>query len=102
LSALFLAPLFLAIPASATAPVLVLVGLMMVSGSVSKIDFSDYSEAVPAFLCIIFMPLSYSISEGIVIGHLSYVLINLCCGRVKKISVAMCALAIFFMLKFFL
>ncbi len=102
LSALFLAPLFLAIPASATAPVLVLVGLMMVSGSVSKIDFSDYSEAVPAFLCIIFMPLSYSISEGIVIGHLSYVLINLCCGRVKKISVSMCALAIFFMLKFFL
>ena len=80
LSALFLAPLFLAIPASATAPVLVLVGLMIVSGSVSKIDFSDYSEAVPAFLCIIFMPLSYSISEGIVIGHLSYVLINLCCG----------------------
>lgn len=101
LSALFLAPLFLAIPASATAPVLVLVGLMMVSSSVPKIDFGDYSEAVPAFLCIIFMPLSYSISEGIVIGHLSYVFINLCCGRIKKVSVGMCALAAFFVLRFF-
>lgn len=70
--------------------------------SVFKIDFSDYSEAVPAFFCIIFMPLSYSISEGIVIGRLSYVFINLCCGRVKKISVCMCALAIFFILKSFL
>ncbi|MBQ9758305.1 MAG: NCS2 family permease, partial [Opitutales bacterium] len=60
-----------------------------------------YSEAVPAFLCIIFMPLSYSISEGIVIGHLSYVFINLCCGRIKKVSVGMCALAAFFILRFF-
>ena len=75
---------------------------MMVSSSVSKIDFGDYSEAVPAFLCIIFMPLSYSISEGIVIGHLSYVFINLCCGRMKKVSISMCALATFFILKFFL
>lgn len=97
--AMFFAPLFLAIPAAATAPVLVLVGLMMMS-AVLKIDFGNYAEAIPAFLCIIFMPLSYSISEGIVLGHLSYVFIHLLSGDHKKVSVGMCVLAAFFLLKF--
>ena len=75
LLALFFAPLFLAIPAAATTPVLVLVGLMMMS-SVLKINFDDYAEAIPAFICVLLMPLTYSISEGIVLGHLSYIFIN--------------------------
>ena len=99
LVALFFAPLFLAIPAAATAPVLVLVGLMMMS-SVLKVNFSNYAEAVPAFVCIIFMPLSYSISDGIVLGHLSYIFINLCTGNYKKMSIGMYILAAFFLLKF--
>lgn len=97
--ALFFAPLFLAIPAAATAPVLVLVGLMMMS-SVLKVNFSNYAEAVPAFVCIIFMPLSYSISDGIVLGHLSYIFINLCTGNYKKMTIGMYILATFFLLKF--
>lgn len=101
LLALFFAPLFLAIPAAATTPVLVLVGLMMM-GSVLKVNFADYSEAIPAFICILFMPLSYSISDGIVLGHLSYIFINLCSGNYKKVSVGMYVLAAFFLLKFLL
>ncbi|MBQ8520206.1 MAG: NCS2 family permease [Bacteroides sp.] len=101
LLALFFAPLFLAIPAAATAPVLVLVGLMMM-GSVLKVNFNDYAEAVPAFICIIFMPLAYSISDGIVLGHLSYIFINLCSGNYKKMTVGMYILAAFFLLKFIL
>ena len=100
LIALFFAPVFMAIPAAATTPVLVLVGLMMMS-SVLKIDFSDYSEAIPAFICVLLMPLTYSISDGIVLGHLSYVLINLISGKHKKLSVGMYILAAVFLLKFF-
>lgn len=99
LIAIFLAPFFLSIPSSATAPALVLVGVMMVASMV-KIDFSDYSESIPAFICVIFMPLSYSISDGIVLGHLSYVIINVCCGKFKKLSLGMYILAGFFLLKF--
>lgn len=99
--AIFLAPFFLSIPSSATAPALVLVGVMMVASMV-KIDFSDYSESIPAFICVIFMPLSYSISDGIVLGHLSYVIINVCCGKFKKLSLGMYILAGFFLLKFFI
>lgn len=99
LLALFFAPLFLAIPAAATTPVLVLVGLMMMS-SVLKIDFDDYSESIPAFICILLMPLTYSISEGIVLGHLSYVFINLLSGKFKKISIGMYILAAIFLIKF--
>lgn len=99
LCALFFAPLFLAIPASAIAPVLVLVGLMMMS-SVINVNFNDYSEAVPAFVCILFMPLSYSIAEGIVLGHLAYVLINLLSGNYKKVTLGMYVLAAFFLMKF--
>ena len=101
LIALFFAPVFMAIPAAATTPVLVLVGLMMMS-SVLKIDFSDYSEAIPAFICVLLMPLTYSISDGIVLGHLSYVLINLLSGKRKrkKLSLGMFILALVFVLKF--
>ena len=100
LVALFFAPVFLAIPPSATTPVLVLVGLMMMS-SVLKIDFKDYSEAIPAFICILLMPLTYSISDGIVLGHLSYVLINVLSGKHEKLTVGMYVLAAIFVLKFF-
>lgn len=99
LLALFFAPLFLAIPAAATTPVLVLVGLMMM-GSVQNVNFTDYSEAIPAFICILFMPLSYSISDGIVLCHLSYIFINLCSGNYRKMSIGMYILAVFFLLKF--
>ncbi|MBR2437565.1 MAG: NCS2 family permease [Bacteroidales bacterium] len=99
LIALFFAPLFLAIPAAATAPVLVLVGLMMM-GAVVKIDFNNYAESVPAFICVIMMPLTYSISDGIVLGHLSYIFINLCSGNYRKITMGMYVLAAFFLLKF--
>ena len=101
LLALFLSPLFLAIPAAATTPVLVLVGLMMM-GSVLNVNFSDYSESIPAFICILFMPLCYSISDGIVLGHLSYIFINLLSGKYKKVNIGMCILAVFFLLKFVL
>lgn len=97
--AIFFAPFFLAIPASATAPVLVLVGIMMMS-SVVKINFNDYSEAIPAFMCIICMPLCYSISDGIIMGHLAYVILNILCGKWKKVSIGMCILALFLLLKF--
>ena len=99
LLALFFAPLFLSIPASATAPVLVLVGVMMM-GSVLRIDFNDYSEAIPAFVCFLLMPLTYSISEGIVLGHLSYIFINLLSGNFKKMTVGMYILAAIFLLKY--
>jgi len=99
LLALFFAPLFLAIPAAATTPVLVLVGLMMMS-SVLKINFNDYAEAIPAFICVLLMPLTYSISEGIVLGHLSYIFINLLSGNYKKMTIGMYILAVFFLVKF--
>lgn len=99
LIALFLAPFFLAVPGAATAPVLILVGLMMIS-SVKNIDFSDYSEAIPAFLCIVFMPMTYSISDGIVLGLMSYVLVNLISGKYKKLTLGMYILAILFSFKF--
>lgn len=97
--AIFFAPFFLSIPSSATAPALVLVGVMMMA-SIAKIDFTDYSESIPAFICVIIMPLSYSISDGIVLGLLSYVIINVCCGKFKKLSSGMYILAGFFLLKF--
>lgn len=100
LLSLFFAPFFLSVPGAATAPVLILVGLMMMS-SVLKVDFTDYSEAIPAFICIIFMPLAYSISDGIVLGMISYVLINLLTGKYKKLTIGMYILAAIFVLKFF-
>lgn len=98
---LFFAPFFLSLPSAATAPVLMLVGLMMMSG-VSKIDFSNYLEAIPAFLCIIMMPLTYSISDGIIFGVLSYVLIHLGSGKFRQVRLSTYILAALFLLKFLL
>ena len=96
---LFFSPLFLAIPSSATAPVLIIVGLLMFE-SVVKIDMTDYSESIPAFLCVIMMPLSYSISNGILIGMILYVALNVICGKFKKVTPVMYILAVLFVLKF--
>ena len=98
---LFFAPFFLSLPSSATAPVLILVGLMMMSG-VSKIDFNNYLEAIPAFVCIIMMPLTYSISDGIIFGVLSYVAIHIFSGKLRQVAIGTYILAALFLLKFFL
>ena len=99
--ALFLSPLFLAIPAAATGPALVVVGVMMCS-SISKIDWNDYSEAIPAFLTMLLMPLCYSISEGIMIGVIVFVVLNGLSGhgRAKKISITMWVLAALFLIRY--
>ena len=96
---LFLSPLFLSIPAAATAPVLILVGLLMLE-PIKKIELDNFSESIPAFICIIMMPLSYSISNGILLGMISYTLINLLCGKKDKISITMYVLAVLFILKY--
>lgn len=97
--ALLFAPLFLSIPSAATCPILVLVGLFMMS-PIKEIDLDDYTESVPAFICIIMIPMAYSISDGIVLGLISYVLTNLLCGKFKKISITMYILAALFTLKY--
>ncbi len=98
---LLLSPIFLAIPSFATAPALIVVGYLMLT-SVTKIDFSDMTEAIPCLIAIIAMPFMYSISEGISMGVISYVVINLITGKAKekKISVLMYVLAILFVLKY--
>ena len=97
--ALFFSPIFLAIPGAATAPALVIVGVMMM-GPVVKIDWEDYSESIPAFLTVLLMPVAYSISAGILIGVISYVLLNACAGKFKKISPTMWVLAALFICKY--
>ncbi|MBQ8021264.1 MAG: NCS2 family permease [Bacteroidales bacterium] len=99
LLALFFSPLFLAIPSAATGPVLVIVGVMMMSPVVS-IDWNDYSEAIPALVTMLLMPLAYSISEGILLGIISYVVINLCGGKIKKLNPTICVLAVLFLCKY--
>ncbi len=101
LVALLFSPLFLAIPSAATGPVLVIVGVMMMS-PVTKIDWNDYSEAIPAFLTMLLMPLCYSISDGIMLGMISYVVLNACTGKFRKISVVLWVLAILFILRYIL
>ena len=98
---LFLSPIFLAIPSFATAPALIIVGFLMLT-SITKIDFNDYTEAIPCFIAIIAMPFMYSISEGIAMGVISYVVINLVTGKAKekKISALMYVLAVIFVLKY--
>lgn len=98
---LFLSPIFLAIPSFATAPALIVVGFLMIT-SITKIDFADYTEAIPSYICIIAMPFMYSISEGIAMGVISYVVINLATGKAKdkKISTLMYVLAVLFVLKY--
>ena len=97
--ALFFSPVFLAIPGAATAPALILVGLYML-GPIKELEFNDFSETIPAFICIIAMPLTYSIAEGITLGLLSYVIINLLAGNYKKLSIGMYILAVLFILKY--
>lgn len=99
LAAIVLSPVFCAIPGFATAPALIYVGFLMIS-SVVEIDMNDLTEAVPAYLCLIGMPLFYSISEGIALGVISYVLINLVTGKAKKITPLMYILAVLFVLKY--
>ena len=99
--AMFFSPLFLSIPSAATAPALIIVGLLMAE-QIKNVNFDDFSESIPAFVCMLMMPLTYSISNGILIGMITYVLMNIICGKFKKLSPAMYILAILFILKYIL
>lgn len=101
LLSMFLAPVFISIPAFATAPALILVGFLMF-GTISEINTEEknYTSAIPAYLCIIAMPMFYSISEGISVGIISYVLINIICGKRREIKPLMYVLAVLFVLKY--
>lgn len=99
--ALMFSPLFLAIPGAATGPVLFIVGVMMAS-PVKDIDWSDYSEAIPAFVTMLLMPLAYSISDGIMLGMITYTVLNALAGKLKKVSVMMWVLAVLFILRYVL
>jgi len=101
LLSLFLAPIFLAIPVFATAPALIMVGFLMMS-NIRRIDFNDMTEAIPAYICIIAMPFTYSISEGIAFGIISYVVLNIFSGKegCQKVSPLLCVLAVLFILKY--
>lgn len=96
LLSLFFAPLFTLIPAAATAPALVIVGLFMMS-PIKQINFEDYTESIPAFLTIIMMPFSGSIAEGIVFGMISYVVLKVVTGRYKEVSWTMAIVSILFL-----
>ena len=96
---LFFSPLFLSIPSAATAPVLILVGLLMIE-PVTKIDFVNFTESIPAFICIIMMPLAYSVSDGILTGMIFYVAINMASGKFKRVTPTMFILAVLFILKY--
>ena len=101
LLSMFLAPVFTAIPAFATAPALILVGFLMFSTVTEiKLDETSYTSAIPAYLCVAAMPLFYSISEGIAIGIISFVVINVFCGKAKKVNPLMYVLALLFILKY--
>ena len=97
--ALFFSPVFLAIPGAATAPALVIVGVMMMP-SVKRIHWDDYCKSIPAFLTIILMPVAYSISDGILIGVIAYVITHAIAGRFKEISIPMWVLAVLFVLRY--
>lgn len=99
--ALMFSPLFLAIPGAATGPVLFIVGVMMAS-PVKDIDWGDYSEAIPAFVTMLLMPLAYSISDGIMLGMITYTVLNALAGKLKKVSVMMWVLAVLFILRYVL
>ena len=101
LLSMFFAPVFTAVPSFATAPALIIVGFLMVTNITSiKLDTDNLATAIPAYLCIIAMPLFYSIAEGISIGIISYVIINLACKKYKEISPVMYVLAVLFVLKY--
>ena len=99
--ALFISPLFLMVPGAATAPALVLVGVMMIT-PVKDIDFSDFTEAIPAFFTLIMMPLTYSIADGIFFGIISYVLLKVLTGKIKDVSLLTLILGLVFLLNFIL
>lgn len=99
--ALFLSPIFLMVPGAATAPALILVGVMMMS-PIRDIDFDDFTEAIPAYFTLIMMPLTYSIADGIFFGIISYTLLKLCSGKAKDLSPLTIVLALIFMLNFIL
>ena len=99
LISLFLFPLFSIVPSQATAAALIMVGLFMMS-PITEIDFSDYTESVPAFLTIVMMPFAYSIAEGISVGMISYVVMKLATGKSKDVSVVMYILAAVFLLRY--
>ena len=101
LASLILAPVFTTIPGFATAPALIFVGFLMIS-AVVEIDFTDMTEAVPAYLCLLTMPLTYSISEGIAIGVISYAVIHVMTGKAQKVKPLMYLLAVLFALKYML
>ncbi len=96
--ALLLSPIFLAIPSTATTPVLVLVGYSMMS-VIQVLDFTDITEGLPAFLTVIMMPLSYSIADGIMVGILSYTFLKILTGKTKEVSIPMIVLSVLFILK---
>lgn len=101
LLSMFFAPIFIAIPAFATAPALIVVGFLMFSTITEiKMDETNFTSAIPAYLCVIAMPLFYSISEGIAIGIISYVILNLVCGKAKQINPLLYVLAVMFVLKY--
>lgn len=97
--ALFFSPLFLSIPSAATAAVLIIVGLFMLE-PIKNIPLADYAESIPAFVCIVMMPLAYSISDGILLGMITYVVLNVLCGNFKRITPTMYVLAVLFILKY--
>lgn len=99
LVSIFFAPVFTAIPGFATAPALIFVGFLMVM-AVTDIKFDDLTESIPAYLCLVAMPLMYSISEGIAIGVISYVIINVCSGKAKKVTPLMYILTVLFICKY--
>jgi AGZA family xanthine/uracil permease-like MFS transporter len=99
LLSLFFAPVFTAIPTQATAPVLILVGVMMAS-SLAKIDFNDFTNAIPAFLTFAMMPLSYSIADGIIFGIISFMILKLATKKKEEVNISLIILSILFICKF--
>lgn len=97
--AMFFSPLFLAIPSQATAPAMILVGVMMM-GEIKDIDFQDFLTAIPCFLCIVLMPMTYSISNGILMGLICWVVLHLLSGQVKSMKASTLILAVLFVLKY--
>jgi AGZA family xanthine/uracil permease-like MFS transporter len=98
LLSLFLEPVFASIPSAATAPALIIVGVMMIS-PIREIRFEDYSEGIPAFLCVLFMVCAYSISDGIMMGVLSYVLICAFSGKIREVNRMTWVLAALFIVR---
>ena len=96
---LFLAPLAQSVPSFATAPALLFIGVLMVQG-ITNIDWEDITEAVPAFLTIVFMPFSYSIADGIAMGFISYAVIKLCTGKAKTVPYMVWIIAVLWVIKF--